>query len=55
MFVFNGYIGYNMEPVNAAQIPSEGLVAYWSFDEGSGNTVHDFSGNNNEGRSKKCH
>jgi len=26
-----------------------GLVAYWSFDEGSGNTLHDLSGNENHG------
>ena len=26
-----------------------GLVGYWSFDEGSGNIAHDYSGNNNDG------
>jgi hypothetical protein len=26
-----------------------GLVAYWSLDEGSGDTAHDYSGNNNHG------
>lgn len=28
---------------------SEGLVAYWKFDEGSGETVRDHTGNNNNG------
>ena len=28
---------------------TSGLVAYWNFDEGSGTTVHDSSGNGNEG------
>jgi photosystem II stability/assembly factor-like uncharacterized protein len=27
----------------------EGLVGYWPFNEGSGSTVNDFSGNNNQG------
>jgi len=26
---------------------NEGLVGYWSFDEGSGSTSYDSSGNNN--------
>jgi hypothetical protein len=29
--------------------PDEGLVGYWSFDEGSGDTVHDYSGHGNHG------
>ncbi len=28
----------------------EGLVAYWSFDEGSGNVANDYSGNENDAR-----
>ena len=28
---------------------SDGLVGYWSFDEGSGTTAHDSSGNRNDG------
>lgn len=28
---------------------SEGLVGYWSFDEGTGTTAKDYSGNNNNG------
>ena len=28
---------------------SEGLVAYWKFDEGSGGTIRDYSGNGNNG------
>jgi hypothetical protein len=27
--------------------PTPGLIAYWSFDEGSGSTIHDQIGNNN--------
>lgn len=30
-------------------VPSTGLVAGWRFDEGSGTTIADFSGNNNAG------
>jgi len=28
---------------------TEGLVGYWSFDEGSGSIAHDYSGNGNDG------
>lgn len=28
---------------------SEGLVAYWKFDEGTGQTVTDYTGNGNNG------
>ncbi|HEC81506.1 MAG TPA: LamG domain-containing protein [Thermoplasmatales archaeon] len=31
------------------QPPTEGLVGYWSFDEGSGSIAHDYSGNGNDG------
>ena len=27
---------------------SEGLIAYWKFDEGSGKTIKDYSGNGND-------
>ena len=30
--------------------PDQGLVAHWDFDEGSGNVLHDKSGNGNDGR-----
>jgi len=43
----NGWFG------GGGKIPEDtftrGLVAYWSFDEGSGNIVYDASGNNNHG------
>jgi len=50
-------IGKNIEkdikennPVNISSAPlDEGLVGYWSFDEGSGTIVHDSSGNDNDG------
>lgn len=29
--------------------PTDGLVGYWNFDEGSGTTANDTSGNNNDG------
>jgi hypothetical protein len=29
--------------------PTEGLIAYWNFDEGSGSVAHDSSGNGNDG------
>jgi len=43
----NGWFG------GGGEIPSDtftrGLVAYWSFDEGTGNTAYDASGNGNNG------
>ncbi|MCK4342403.1 MAG: LamG domain-containing protein, partial [Phycisphaerae bacterium] len=36
-------------PDTAVADLNDGLVAYWSFDEGSGNTVHDSSGHANHG------
>ena len=33
----------------AASAPTDGLVGYWTFDEGSGATVKDTSGNNQNG------
>ncbi len=32
------------------QDSASGIVAYWSFDEGTGNTVHDYSKNGNNGQ-----
>ena len=32
-----------------ASVPTNGLVGYWNFDDGSGATAHDTSGNNNNG------
>jgi len=37
--------GTNLNLANFAR----GLVGYWSFDEGSGTTAYDYSGNNNHG------
>jgi len=48
LLVFNGYFGVNIETANA-QIPTDGLVGYWSFDENSGDIANDISGNNNDG------
>ncbi len=45
----------NTNPGNSAKNSTEmrdlnsGLVAYWNFDEGSGNILHDVSGNGNDG------
>ena len=36
-------------PAAHAQTRDEGLVAYWSFDEGGGDTAYDYSGNSNDG------
>ena len=46
-FALNGYFG------GGGNIPSDtmtrGLVAYWSFDEGTGTTTYDGSDNGNHG------
>ncbi|MCK4342406.1 MAG: LamG domain-containing protein [Phycisphaerae bacterium] len=36
-------------PDTAVADPNDGLVGYWSFDEGEGGTAHDYSGNENDG------
>src|ERR1051326_8428091 len=36
-------------PIQAAVAPVRDLAAYWSFDEGVGRTVYDYSGHNNNG------
>lgn len=38
---------YSVDPT------SEGLVAYWKMDDMSGNTVKDYTGNGNDGKSKE--
>src|SRR3990167_8862308 len=47
----NSYINFtasNLE-IAIAAAPTSGLVGYWNFDEGSGATVADSSGNGNNG------
>jgi hypothetical protein len=43
------FTGAFVVPRNGLASLEEGLVGYWSFDEGSGNIAHDYSGNNNHG------
>jgi len=38
------------KPTQISQNPDKSLVAFWTFDEGSGNTAKDISGNNNNGQ-----
>lgn len=45
VFALNG----KTEEVDNIFSLEDGLVGYWSFDEGSGNTAHDISGNDNHG------
>ncbi len=40
--------GINTEPIVKADF-TEGLIGYWSFDEGDGYIAHDTSGNGNDG------
>jgi hypothetical protein len=40
-------LAFNIQPVKASS--ENGLVGYWKFDEGSGNTAADSSGNGNTG------
>jgi hypothetical protein len=40
---------YNPYDDGDVPTPKKGLVGYWNFDEGSGNTAHDSSGNGNDG------
>jgi len=51
-FVAANY-GFFSGGTNAPSVPEDtmtrGLVGYWSFDEGSGSTVYDASGNGNDG------
>ena len=46
LFVVTGIIPNTVRDVSASD---DGLVGYWSFDEGSGSTVYDSSANNNHG------
>jgi len=36
-------------PLAALQAAEPSLIAHWSFDEGSGNVLHDRSGNKHDG------
>ncbi|MEM2129704.1 MAG: LamG domain-containing protein [Candidatus Bathyarchaeia archaeon] len=45
---FDDFKVYNAEPIQPSA-PSNGLVGYWKFDEGSGTTATDSSGNGNTG------
>ena len=36
--------------ISDAKVRAESIVALWAFDEGSGDTANDFSGNNNQGK-----
>lgn len=38
---------YNVEPA------TKGLCAYWKFNEGQGNTIHDYSGNKNDAQAHR--
>ena len=41
-------VGFLTQPVLSVNV-EEGLVVYWSFDEGSGNIASDLSGNGHDG------
>lgn len=43
------YKSSDLEWDNEAQPPTEGLIGYWSFDEGTGSIAHDSSGYDNDG------
>jgi len=40
--------GSHADKVISERDINDGLVAYWNFDEGSGNVLHDVSGNGND-------
>jgi len=40
---------FYINAINSYSSQRDGLLAYWSFDEGSGDTAHDYSGNNYHG------
>ena len=40
---------YNAGRTGTNHTGESGLVGYWKFDEGSGDTVTDYSGNGNDG------
>ncbi len=44
------FIGVFSTPTNGLTGLKDGLVGYWSFDEGSGDTAHDYSGNGNNAK-----
>src|SRR3989344_214241 len=47
-FALNGYFGGGSSDV-ASDTLTRGLVGYWNFDEGIGQTVNDLSDQNNDG------
>jgi Concanavalin A-like lectin/glucanases superfamily len=48
--VFAGCLEGDMDfTSNDTQFSIDGLVGHWSFDEGNGNVVYDYSGNDNDG------
>ena len=53
LLIGGSVLGLNSYFGAGGKIPEDtftrGLVAYWSFDEGTGNTVYDLSGNGNHG------
>ena len=40
---------YNSGRIANSSLPSDGLVLWYSFDEGTGTTIYDKSGNGNHG------
>jgi 1,4-alpha-glucan branching enzyme len=49
---FGGVSSYSTPPACATTLPATGatnLLAYWTFDEGSGTIAYDYSGNSNTG------
>ena len=54
IFLFSSFIGAGVSSDTLVETPVEvesdnGLIAHWSFDEGSGDVVHDSSGYHNDG------
>ena len=43
------FVGAFVVPSNGLADLKQGLVGYWTFDEGSGTDLHDYSGNENHG------
>src|SRR3990170_7060226 len=43
------FVSISLAPEAQAAAPTNGLVGYWAFDEGSGTTAGDSSGNGNNG------
>ena len=47
--LFSLVVVNNLVAADESQVSREGLAAYFSFNEGSGDIAHDYSGNNNDG------